>query len=162
MCNTSLFQTVFFCLFRAKQARDQMQFRNETTSTDHDKSIFPRMRQNPLHGCSESAWLWTESERVGSFYVLTFSSKDQLEDGHKKGKYRFFFSFLEFWSQTSIWWVAQIHKVHYRASDISGRKKTIVRKIAFHTCTGTANAAQTGGELMLINWTYKETYCKCW
>lgn len=30
---------------------------------------------------------------MGSFYVLTFSSKEKLEDGHKKGKCRFFFSF---------------------------------------------------------------------
>lgn len=147
MCNRSL---VFFCLFRAKQARDQMQFRNDTTSTDHDKSIFPRMRQNPLHGCSESAWLWAESESVGSFFLLTFSSEDKLEDGHKKGKCRFFslffFFFLGFWSQTGIWCMAQIHKGPHRANEISGRKKTIVSRTVFYACTGTADAAQTGGE----------------
>lgn len=94
-----------------------MQFRNDTTSTDHDKSIFPRMRQNPLHGCSESARLGTESERVGSFYMLIFSCKGKLEDSHKKGKCRFFF----FWGSEAKLAFGEWHQsIKFRVNEISG------------------------------------------
>lgn len=86
-----LFFFPFF--FRARQACNQMQFiyRNDTTSTDHDKVSSLVWDKAPfmvsLKGWIESMSLWEVAVRVGSFQFTTFGEK--LVALIKKGKCRF-------------------------------------------------------------------------
>lgn len=51
---------------------------NDTTSTDHDKSFFPRMRQNPLHGQSGRMDAASQNGRLGFFWHFTAVNRWEL------------------------------------------------------------------------------------
>lgn len=113
---------LFSFLFRARQACNQMQFiyRNDTTSTDHDKVSSLVWDKTPfmvsLKGWIESMSLWEVSVRVGSFRFLTFSYSGkltQLVALTKRANVD-----LDCWGQRaySMLWRAQIHSLHYRAN----------------------------------------------
>lgn len=99
MCNTLLVSKHGYFssfLFRARQACNQMQFiyRNDTTSTDHDKVSSLVWDKTPfmvsLKGWIESKSLWEVSVRVGSFrFYHIWWKANSAGSSHKKGKCRF-------------------------------------------------------------------------
>ncbi len=109
---------LFSFLFRARQACNQMQFiyRNDTTSTDHDKVSSLVWDKTPFmvspKGWIESTSPWEVSVRVGSFHLLTFSSSEKLVALIKRANVD-----LDCWGQRadSMLWRERIHTLHYRA-----------------------------------------------
>lgn len=106
MCNTLLVSKHGYFssfLFRARQACNQMQFiyRNDTTSTDHDKVSSLVWDKTPfmvsVKGWIKSMSLWGVSVRVGSFRFITSGEKlTQLEALIKRANVD-----LDCWGQTA-------------------------------------------------------------